>query len=141
METRWAIPLPRAVSLHYFVRCSVSPPPPSPHGSRSANSGNIAASRATKLRSSSTLALSSPTPPLRVHTRDDKLARLGSARKPRFCLVMDRNEHLWTTREAIVEETFMRIGPFISKKKYPFLSFPLVFGNMSSFKKSIFFFL
>lgn len=81
-------------------------------------------------KSSSTLALS-PHPFPSAHSRDNKLARLGSARKPRFYLAMDRNEHLW--REAkrggnVYANCDLGISPEIS------FSFSFSFlGNTSSF--------
>lgn len=83
-------------------------------------------------KSSSTLALSPPPSSLpSAHSRDNKLARLGSAGKPRFYLAMDRNEHLW--REAkrggnVYANCDLGISPEIS------FSFSFSFlGNTSSF--------
>lgn len=100
-----------------------------PHGSRSANSGNIAASLRHEIaKSSSTLPFPS------VYIRDNKLARLGSALKPRFYLVMDRNEHLWMARQALGRRRLCELD-LLSPKMRPFL-FPSRSFIKIKFKKS-----
>lgn len=75
-----------------------------------------------------------PLPFPSVYIRDNKLARLGSALKPRFYLVMDRNEHLWMAREALGRRRLCELD-LLSPKMRPFL-FPSRSFIRIKFKKS-----
>lgn len=75
-----------------------------------------------------------PLPFPSVYIRDNKLARLGSALKPRFYLVMDRNEHLWMAREALGRRRLCELD-LLSPKMRPFL-FPSRSFIKIKFKKS-----
>lgn len=79
-----------------------------------------------------------PSPLPSAHSRDNKLARLGSARKPRFCLAMDRNEHLW--REAKRGgNVYANCNLGISPEMRPFLFLSRFWGTrvrLSSVKES-----
>lgn len=75
-----------------------------------------------------------PLPFPSVYIRDNKLARLGSALKPRFYLVIDRNEHLWMAREALGRRRLCELD-FLSPKMRPFL-FPSRSFIKIKFKKS-----